>query len=236
MAAQAVLVLGMAFVTAAYAESAVAHAAAGTTDSHARDRARLLLLRDALAPLHVVSCSDLEQHVEPAHHVAARYGTRASTSIRDFLAQHALSPRLDRIYLDYFRFPSAYMLVAYTDFLVHMLPRLLEVGALSLDSHLVVPNLPALLRHTPIRARLLDAGHPPLPMHGQPLPVHLTIALLPAADYPLYALTDQIHATLLGGYTNPSQIAQLQADHPFARIGFTLDPTLAQAALQAFDE
>jgi len=210
-----VLVLGMAFVTAEYAAIAERTAAVGTTSAPARDRARLLQLQASCPQMHLITLNmaQKEEDCMPGQHVEASFDQRVVKQLLDKFGTRFV---LHRIFLDYFRFPSDYMLTAYGPF---MLPKLIELGLFTDGTEMVVPNLPALLQLLVGKKfqRQVAADDGSMALKA----CFLRFDPLAATDYPLYAATDSISTDNLGGYSNSQQIAHLDKDNAFVRVRIT---------------
>ena len=141
------LVLGMAFVLTAVAAEAEAKSKRGTTAAPARDRKRLLLLEKMGHD--VISCNvgQSENEAEPGKHVSCSFGRRGAISVAASLPVDC--KRCDFVFLDYYRFPTAYMHGTYTAVLREMLPKLKQLGVIDEKTAIVVPHLPSLLDHVP---------------------------------------------------------------------------------------
>ena len=196
-----VLVLGMAFVTEDYAAIAQRAAAVGTTSAPARDRARLLQLLQTHPQMHLttLNMAQTEDDCMPGQHVEASFDQRVA---KQLVAKFGSSFVFDRIFLDYFRFPSDYMLTAYGPFLRSMLPKLIELGLFGDRTEMVMPNLPGLVQPlVGIKFKRPTAAADATEENNTGV-CFLRFDLLAAADYPLYAATDTISEDALGGYSS----------------------------------
>lgn len=220
-----VLILGMAFVSAEFEAMSVARP--GTTVSAVRDRARLLELQRKNPHMKIITLNDNQtaEQCAPAQHVHAKFDQRSAKELKGLF-----SSSFRYIYCDYFRFPGEYMRGAYGSFMRSMLPKLIELGLMSFDTELIMPNLSGLLKElqhvrlmSSTTSTSLDASaassSKATTMTTQPCFLHYTS--LAAADYPLYAATDRIAPDTLGGFTNLQEIVQLDQLSPFMTIRLT---------------
>lgn len=221
-----VLILGMAFVSAEYESMSVARL--DTTISALRDRARLLQLQLEQPQMKIITCNNNQsaKECEPQRHLKGGFDQRLAKELQESFSSIIF---FHHIYLDYFRFPGAYMNEAYGPFVRSMLPKLIELGLMSFEqgTQLIMPNLPTLLqqlqqkqyvRLIPSTATSLDAS---MKTTTQQCFLHFTS--LTAADYPLYAATDRVETQpdTLGGFKNNEQITQLHSVSPFVSIRIT---------------
>jgi hypothetical protein len=209
------LVLGMAFISASYAAEGAASEKQGTTNAGVRDRARLLELQ-RLSGETIISMNNvhLAKQCEQQRHLYARFDRRAVSELIDNFGKDGRLV-LDAIYADYFRFPTAYMRDAYSEFLRSMLPALIASGVIGVGTQLIMPNLAGLLdamRAGPKRMFQRPAGLPSC---------RLSFVLIAADDYPLYVATTSAEVAFpdaFGAFSNAREIDQLDAVLPFVRI------------------
>jgi hypothetical protein len=209
------LVLGMAFISASYAVEGAASEKQGTTNAGVRDRARLLEL-EQLSGHKIVSMNDVHsvEQCEPGQHLQARFDRRAVGELIGEFGQDGWLA-LDAIYADYFRFPTAYMRDAYSDFLRSMLPALISSGVMGVGTQLIMPNLAGLLDAMRADTKRLFQRPAGLPN------CRLAFELIAADENALYVATTAAEGAspdAFGGFTNAREIEQLDTAHPFVRI------------------
>lgn len=193
-----VLVCGMAFVNNEYeVKSRITN---GVTSAVLRDRARLLRL-EKNHKLNIITMNDTHSETicEPKKHICGSFSARTIKNNYDFLKENA---PLKSIFLDYFRFPSSYMIKAYKPFITEMIPALLEKSAIDLSTEITLPNFPPLMTI----------------LENQKLFSFKIIRFLDAKEYILFSETEFIDSEYLGGYKNVEQIKQLDKIKPFVVI------------------
>ena len=115
---------------------------------------------------------------------------------------------LDAVYLDYFRFPGAYIEI-YGGLIRNLLPALIRGGLVAPNhTRIILPNRKDLINLVNEQQKHMYLQHP-----------------ITADDYPLCVATNRVAAMeedsqLLGGYTLESEIkhAGLDAAFPFVRL------------------
>jgi hypothetical protein len=209
---QVALVLGMAFISESYAAEGAAAAQQGTTVAVVRDRARLLELEKMGTSVISFNSENTAVQCSPQRHLHARFDRRAvSELIKTFGTKGQLA--LDAIYGDYFRFPTAYMRAAFHSFLRSMLPELIQQGVMGIDTQLILPNLRGEDLFTEARAKTA------FKRSERPNCCGLSFEPITAQQNPLFVATERVaDETVLGGYSNESELEQLHPTHPFMRI------------------
>ena len=187
------LVLGMVWPSASYLRSGASLSATQTRDYHrlcALDtlpahRSRVVALSRAPAP---VPC-------ESARFVGASISKRGASAVARLFSPGSI----EFVYCDFFRFPGAYMDVAYRS-LAEFAVELLRIGLLGDRARIVVPNRPSILaQFARLQKRGATAGGAGLVLEG----------LLPAEQNALYSSTAALqrrNKAALGGYRVEEQI------------------------------
>jgi hypothetical protein len=219
---QLVLVLGMAFVTAAYAAGAKAGARSETSSAPARDRARLIQLMLDHPEMRLVTLNNNQTAADcaPQRHLAAYFDRKAVPELKKMVA----GAPFKFIFADYFRFPVDYMRSAYGPFTRSLLPALIENGLMDEHTALIMPNLPGLFAGM--------AGHAYERPTPEAPPCYLCFEPLQPNDYALYVATNHLAADLLDGYTNEGQLRSLLSCSPFVSITLTLSSKESQVSFQ----
>ena len=234
-----VLVLGMAYVSAAFEDACVVRSE--TTASPLRDRARLQKLQAENPHFRFITQNDNQtsEQCKGQRHLKGKFDQRSAKELRDtFQSSNPSGPLVfSHIMADYFRFPGEYMRTAYVPFMRSMLPKLVELGLMDSATQLVLPNLPTLLHallHVKLRRPLHNGADSPEPwgVRGHE-PCFLHFAPLPAEDYLLYAVTSRIAPATLGGFQNSQEISQLSKRCPFVTL--TLSDNAKEARRSFFD-
>lgn len=193
------LVLGMFYATPEYLEYQRQHQGS-TLAAPIRDVRRVHALEKALdRPVFTMNDDNPETPGEATKfHIQLTWGTDRSMRMRKEELRKRLGPHgASIIFLDYFRFPSAYMVKAYTDgFFNKFLPALVREGLLISGGKIVAPNLPRIIEKVDRRLWKLAYMRDP------------TANLL-------YRATDTLTSQELGGYSNAREIEQLDREYPF---------------------
>lgn len=153
----------------------------------------------------VVSVSDSlnTEDAEPGHHMHICISQKSAKEIYSTL--HSWYPErsflIERIYVDYFRFPSAYLRNLLEPLFQYCLPGLVELKLFRSGSLCVVPNLPVLM---------------PLPLSSHFISMPLSIA-----DHALFQATAAAmketddDERVFGALSNDTEVAHLQNKAPF---------------------
>jgi hypothetical protein len=208
---QVALALGMAFISESYAAEGAAAAQQGTTVGVVRDRARLLELAQMGTSVISLNSANTAEQCSPQRHLHARFDRRAVSELIDNFGKDGRLA-LDAIYGDYFRFPTAYMRDAFHSFLRSMLPELIQQGVMGIDTQLILPNLRGEDLFAEVRAKTAfkRSERPDCCICFEPIT---------ARQNPLFVATECVtDKTVLGGYSNESELEQLNPVHPFMRI------------------
>lgn len=130
-----VLCLGMCYTSAQLVAKLTV--SEGTTNAPIRDRERILQL-EAQFGCRVWSMNDGQKdgEGESGRHCNGTFGRRALSSMRS----HFKETTFTHVFLDYIRFPGAYMFKAYGPFLKELLPAMVDCGMIRLGARVVVPN------------------------------------------------------------------------------------------------
>jgi hypothetical protein len=178
------LVLGMAFVTEKYALN---------LPTASRDRYRLLQLESL--GFDVISCAFAPgvDVCEPGKHISGYFSARCVRS----QFKKTFSFPFSNVFLDYFRFPSVYLVQAYTPFFKEMLEELIKCNLVDCKTKIYVPNKTELLEGIKNKNNFE------------------VIEPIKASQYPLCVATKQLSKEQLGGYNNKQELKQLDAENPF---------------------
>lgn len=214
----ATLILGMAFVTEEYSNQVLSKKTGNTnsviTNAPSRDRARLCELQkhEEFQNIVTLNFAQSAEDTEPGKHINGTFSSRtvryhfksffsSTKEIEKAEKNKKNLPKLTTIMTDYFRFPSEYMIQAYTPFLVEMVPELYKSNYLSTQTNIYLPNYKELIEGVIQTNSFLKE--------------HFVIQFIKAEEYPLYKCTESIDPIYLGGYSNSEQIKQLDSTFPF---------------------
>jgi hypothetical protein len=177
------LVLGMAFINAETARNVKSRS--NTSVAPLRDRKRLLQLQAMGHDIITANDSVSSEQCAPQPHLQCSYSHRSVADLKALCASDSKLP-LRAIYLDYFRFPGAYLTQAFSPFLQDMLPRLIKEDFIGPRTELIMLNAAELIQCVSET------------FEGTPIA---------AAAYPLYLATERTAAEDLGAYTSSQEIA-----------------------------
>jgi hypothetical protein len=198
-----ILVLGMACVNDAYIEKSFVPT--GTTSSPLRDRLRIdALARHLQCEIITFNDNQTQQDCDPHMHYNGVFSHRGIKGLFNAMQQKYSHVTFHNIYLDYFRFPGAYMLSAYKN-IASMLIEMVFCEMLVLGSHIIIPRFDGL-----DECLMTIADHSIFSRHDY-RPYYLEYQRIESHNYPLYVVTEKLWQETPGAILSIDQNPQVCA-------------------------
>ena len=209
------LVLGMANVSDSYCINS--RVFPNTTSGPIRDRLRLKELEkthhlDIITFNNHQSKQDCGEH----KHYQGSFGSRCVSSLREEFSRCNALFHFDRIYLEYFRFPTAY-LEAYTQ-VPSMLAAMVCDGMFDSTTHAIMPNY-AGLRDQMLEKFQRSSKNQLKLSRVESMNVYFKYKEITDNKYPLWQATDNIYATTVGAVNSTSASPRYQSSDVSSSLG-----------------